>query len=209
MSTAYSLWVGLGNPIPQYIGQRHNIGQHLISSFAYRQGNPSFKESFSSLTCTIAVQSLQSMKLILLLPQTQMNLSGYAVLQVVHFFKIPLGRVIVFHDDIDLPFGKVRLKRGGEAGGHNGLLSLDGALSSSSYARVRLGIGRGRGEIASYVLSPFSPKEKGHLIAWTSALLECLPSLLFLSGDRRDMDIFSYFMSTISLRCPPPSCSVG
>lgn len=160
------LLVGLGNPGSGYARHRHNIGFMAVDAIASLHGFSPFKAKFQG---RVADGRLGRHKVLLLKPDTFMNLSGQAVQEAAHFHKIPLENVIVFHDDLDLAKGKVRVKTGGGHGGHNGLRSID-ALCGADYKRVRLGIGHpGRKEMVhGYVLSDFAGDDK----EWLAALLE-------------------------------------
>jgi PTH1 family peptidyl-tRNA hydrolase len=148
------LFVGLGNPGSQYENTRHNIGfkviDKLVDDFAARDIS---KTSFQG-------KLFRSSNSLFLKPTTFMNLSGKSVQQVKDFFKVELENIIVIHDDIDLPFGAVRFKRGGGHGGHNGLRSLDAHITKE-YIRVRVGVGKPerKSQVADYVLHDFSQDE--------------------------------------------------
>jgi len=149
-----TLFVGLGNPGTQYEDTRHNIGfkviDKLVSDFGARDIS---KNSFHG-------QLYRSANSFFLKPTTYMNLSGKSVQPVKNFFKVELDDVMVMHDDIDLPFGAVRFKRGGGHGGHNGLKSLDEYIGKD-YLRVRIGVGKPehKSQVADYVLHDFSDTE--------------------------------------------------
>lgn len=149
------LIVGLGNPGREYDRTRHNAGfmvvDHLANSFSFAP----FKAKFDGL---IAEGKIGTKKVFLLKPQTFMNLSGNAVVKAAHFYKILPQNIIVIHDDMDLPLGKVKAKCGGGAGGHNGLKSID-AVISPNYNRIRIGVGHGA-DAVRHVLSPFSMTEQ-------------------------------------------------
>ena len=153
-----TLFVGLGNPGSQYEETRHNIGfkviDKLVNDFKARDIS---KNSFHG-------QLYRSTHSFFLKPNTYMNLSGKSVLPVKQFFKIELENVIVIHDDIDLPFGALRFKKGGGHGGHNGLKSID-ELLGKEYIRVRIGVGKPehRSQVADYVLHTFSNEESENL----------------------------------------------
>lgn len=155
-----TLFVGLGNPGSQYENTRHNIGfkviDKLVDDFSARDIS---KTSFQGRLYRCANS-------LFLKPTTFMNLSGISVQSVKHFFKVELEDVIVIHDDIDLPFGAVRFKRGGGHGGHNGLKSLDAHITKE-YLRVRIGVGKPerKSEVADYVLHAFSQDEMSELDA--------------------------------------------
>jgi len=153
-----TLFVGLGNPGSQYENTRHNIGFKIIDKLVDRfSARDISKTSFRG-------KLYRSASSFFLKPGTFMNLSGQSVQPVKHFFKIELENVIVIHDDIDLPFGAVRFKRGGGHGGHNGLRSLDEHLSKE-YIRVRIGVGKPehKSQVSDYVLHDFSQDEEKYL----------------------------------------------
>lgn len=165
------LIVGLGNPGPNYEHTRHNIGFMVIDELIRRQNAQ--KLSSSSFNGELYKFSNH----FLLKPLTFMNLSGNSVLAVKSFYKI--DDVVVIHDDLDLPFGTLRFKKGGGDGGHNGLKSTDEKISKE-YIRVRMGIGKPehKGEVASYVLSNFSKEEQEHLSMWIPFACEAVEYLL-------------------------------
>jgi len=159
MSDERFLIVGLGNPGPRYAATRHNAGFFVLDELADRIG-ARFKAHKGS--ADLAEGRLAGQPVILAKPRSYMNTSGGPVAQVSRFFKIDLPRIVVVHDELDLPYGVIRLKRGGGEGGHNGLKSVTAALGSKDYARVRFGIGRppGRQDPAEYVLREFSATER-------------------------------------------------
>ncbi|CZE45909.1 aminoacyl-tRNA hydrolase [Campylobacter geochelonis] len=150
------LVVGLGNPGAQYADTRHNIGFMLVDKMLEDDG---FTDVSSS---KFQGELYKKGSLLLLKPQTYMNVSGYSVKMVKDFYKPE--RVIVVHDDIDLNFGAVKFKIGGSSGGHNGIKSID-SLIGVEYERVRVGIGRGKGNVAGFVLSKFEDDEQKKLEA--------------------------------------------
>ena len=153
--------VGLGNPGPEYETTRHNIGflaiDHMLDqwkSFENQRMQSKFQSELAS------GQTPSKIKCVLVKPQTFMNLSGHSVGDIVRFFKSAVSDVIVVHDDIDLPFGNIRIKQGGGHGGHNGLKSLDSNLGDVTYVRVRVGVGRAEhASVSAHVLGPFSNTE--------------------------------------------------
>ncbi len=149
--------VGLGNPGREYTATRHNIGFMVVSLLSRRLGAPPPKRRFRS---DLTEGLLDGEKIVLAAPQTYMNLSGHAVREVVNWYHQPLGEVLVVGDDLDLPFGTLRLRGHGSAGGHNGLASIVEQLGSQQFARLRIGIGRGPGNAAARVLSRFSAEEE-------------------------------------------------
>jgi PTH1 family peptidyl-tRNA hydrolase len=159
------LVVGLGNPGREYAGHRHNVGFRVVDLLASRTGAKFGRSKRAHAEVAEGRLSLGGPKLVLVKPLTYMNLSGSAVASLGQFFKVPVANVIAVHDELDVPFGQVRAKRGGGEGGHNGLRSMSKSLSSKEYARVRFGIGRppGRQDPADYVLSDFSAAERKEL----------------------------------------------
>jgi len=155
------LITGLGNPEPQYEGNRHNVGFMVIDRLVDRWRAPSLREKFKG---EFAKASFRGEDAVLLEPMTFMNLSGESVRPAMQFFKIALGEVIVIHDELDLPFGEVRIKVGGGAAGHNGLKSIIQHGGGNGFLRVRVGIGRPRsGRPEGYVLSDFAAIERAEL----------------------------------------------
>ena len=151
------LVVGLGNPGEQYVGTRHNIGFDVLDLFA------SEKEEYfkSDRLCEKAVVKFKGRNLILIKPTTFMNLSGKAVHYWLQKEKIPIDRLLIISDDIALPFGKLRLKGKGSDGGHNGLKDIQQVLQTSSYSRLRFGVGSSfaKGRQSDYVLGRWSDEE--------------------------------------------------
>ncbi|MEV4126037.1 MULTISPECIES: aminoacyl-tRNA hydrolase [Nocardia] len=159
-STGPALVVGLGNPGPEYERTRHNIGFLVADVLAQRVGGRFAVHKKSGADLLQA--RLDGRQVLIAKPRSFMNLSGRPVAALAKFFSVPPTEVIVVHDELDLPFGQVRLKRGGGEGGHNGLRSVSSALTTKDYLRTRIGIGRppGRQDPADYVLKPFSSVER-------------------------------------------------
>jgi peptidyl-tRNA hydrolase, PTH1 family len=153
------LIAGLGNPGPEYAGNRHNAGFMVADLLAERMG-ARFKRDRSR--AAVATGRLAGFPVTLAKPLSFMNLSGRPVAALRTFYKVPADRIVVIHDELDLPFGTLRLKQGGGDNGHNGLRSLTAALGTRDYFRVRVGIGRppGRMDPADYVLHDFSAAER-------------------------------------------------
>ncbi len=149
------LIVGLGNPGREYIATRHNIGFMLIDRLLVRLDGRMRRMQSKALVASVMREGA---KVILAKPQTFMNLSGQAIQGLVHFYKIPLQNLIVAHDDLDLPFGTLRIRPGGGAGGQKGVKSTIQHLGTQDFPRLRLGIGRppGRMDAAAYVLQNFA-----------------------------------------------------
>jgi peptidyl-tRNA hydrolase, PTH1 family len=160
------LFVGLGNPGERYVGNRHNIGFMAVQAIARRHDIKPWRRRFQG----VAVEgALGGEKVLLLLPGTYMNESGRAVAEAVHFYKLGLGDLIVFHDELDLPAGKLRVKAGGGNAGHNGLRSIS-AHVGNDYRRVRFGIGHpgDKDLVEPYVLQDFAKSER----PWVETLCE-------------------------------------
>jgi PTH1 family peptidyl-tRNA hydrolase len=172
-----SLVVGLGNPGPGYAGNRHNVGFMVLDVLARRLG-ARFKSHRTQ--CEIVEGRLAGGPCVLAKPRSYMNLSGGPVVNAARFFKVTLDDLVVVHDDLDLPFGTVRLKRGGGEGGHNGLRSITKSVGSREYLRVRFGIDRppGRQDPADYVLRDFAPAERRELDVLLEHCADAVESLL-------------------------------
>lgn len=156
------LVVGLGNPGPAYAGNRHNVGFLVVDLLATRMSGR-FKAHRSR--ADIVEGRLGGGRVVLAKPRSYMNESGGPVSALLDFFRVPLERLVVVHDELDLPFGGLRLKLGGGDNGHNGLKSVRGSLGSGEFHRVRFGIGRppGRMDAAAFVLRDFSGTERRSL----------------------------------------------
>jgi peptidyl-tRNA hydrolase, PTH1 family len=179
------LVVGLGNPGPGYAGHRHNVGQMALAELAHRVSAGShsaatFKTHKANATVAEARLSPGGPKLILAKPNSFMNLSGAPVAQLLRFYDLDASRLIVLHDELDIPFDTIRLKSGGGHGGHNGIRDIAAAIGTPDFVRVRIGIGRppGRQDAADFVLKPFSGAER-----------EVLPSLLSDAVDATELVI--------------------
>ncbi|MFG2053706.1 aminoacyl-tRNA hydrolase [Micromonospora sp. NPDC048930] len=159
------LVVGLGNPGREYAGNRHNVGFMVADLLAGRLGGRFGRHKRAVAEAAEGRLGFGGPKLVLVKPLTYMNLSGGPVVALAQFHKIPPGRVIAVHDELDIPYGQVRVKCGGGEGGHNGLRSMSKSLGTKDYVRVRFGIGRppGRQDPADYVLSDFSSSERKEL----------------------------------------------
>ena len=159
------LVVGLGNPGREYAGNRHNVGFLVAEVLAGRLGAKFGRHKRAVAEVAEGRLGFGGPKLVLVKPLTYMNLSGGPVVAVAQFHKIPPARVIAVHDELDIPYGQLRVKCGGGEGGHNGLRSMSKSLGTKDYVRVRFGIGRppGRQDPADYVLSDFSSVERKEL----------------------------------------------
>jgi peptidyl-tRNA hydrolase, PTH1 family len=191
------LFVGLGNPGAKYAGNRHNIGFMAVDRIAADHGFTPWRKAFQGLA---AEGRLGTEKVALLKPETFMNLSGQSVQAAVAFWKLPLADVTVFHDELDLAPGKMRLKQGGGHAGHNGLRSIHGHLGEA-YARVRLGIGHPghKDAVAAYVLHDFAKSDAEWLDDLMRGIAEGAPALAEGDGQR--------FMNAVALRTAPPRSS--
>ncbi|WP_319459070.1 aminoacyl-tRNA hydrolase [Micromonospora sp. RTP1Z1] len=159
------LVVGLGNPGREYAGNRHNVGFMVAELLAGRVGGKFGRHKRAVAEVAEGRLGFGGPKLVLVKPLTYMNLSGGPVAALAQFYKIPPGRVIAVHDELDIPYGQLRVKCGGGEGGHNGLRSMSRSLGTKEYVRVRFGVGRpaGRQDPADYVLSDFSTVERKEL----------------------------------------------
>lgn len=187
------LFVGLGNPGDKYQQNRHNIGFMAVDAIAHRHNFSGWQKKFQALACE---GRLGSARVLLLKPQTFMNLSGQSVREAAAFYKIGLENVAVFHDELDLVPGKVRVKKGGGSGGHNGIRSIDEHLGQD-YLRVRLGIGHpgDKNLVSPYVLSDFFKAER----EWLSALIDAVAENAgLLAADEAEL-----FMTRVAQAVPP------
>jgi len=170
------LIVGLGNPGPSYLLNRHNVGFIILDMIANDYNLPDFKTKNKTL---ITEGTIDGVKCLFLKPMNFMNNSGPSVSQIANFYKIPLEDIIVFHDELDLPFTKIRTKIGGGAGGHNGLKSIDAHLGKD-YRRIRIGIDHPghKDRVTPHVLGNFSKQEIEDLPYILGPLSDELPLLL-------------------------------
>lgn len=198
MSGGPKLFVGLGNPGPSYARHRHNIGFMAVDAIAWRHRLPPWRRKFQG---ELTEGEIGGHRVLLLKPMTFMNLSGQSVGEAMRFFKIPLGDIVVFHDELDLVPGKVRVKQGGGVAGHNGLKSLATHLRSPDFKRVRLGIGHPghKDRVIGHVLSDFHKSDAD----WLEPLLDGIAeaAALLAAGDDAG------FMNRIALLMQPPSNS--
>ncbi|WP_018634658.1 aminoacyl-tRNA hydrolase [Parafrankia elaeagni] len=171
------LVVGLGNPGPGYAGNRHNIGFMVVELLAERTGA---RLRSHRARADVDQVRLAGQPAVLARPRTFMNVSGPPVAGLRAFYKTDVARVIVVHDELDIPFGVIRLKRGGGDNGHNGLRSITSALGSRDYLRVRVGIGRppGRMDPADFVLRDFSTVERKELPLLVDSAADAVESLV-------------------------------
>jgi peptidyl-tRNA hydrolase, PTH1 family len=172
------LIVGLGNPGAKYDRTRHNIGFDLIDQLAKRWQIPvSDQKRFQGL---VGEGWVNHQKIVLLKPQTFMNLSGHSVRSVLDWYKLAPTEVLVLYDDLDLPLGKLRIRLAGSAGGHNGMKSIISHLGTPTFPRLRMGIGKSQDETISHVLGKFSVAEAS-----------IVTDILQLSADAVDLSLGS------------------
>lgn len=179
------LIVGLGNPGRQYANTRHNVGWMALDELGSIGSADAFRKKFSG---EYAKGRIAGRDAILLRPETFMNESGRSVQPAAAFFHVEASDIIALHDELDLPFGEVRIKVGGGHAGHNGLRSMMKHLGTPDFIRVRIGIGRPpagfRGEVADYVLSAFDPVERAMLPDLVTKAVEAVSKVAGLGVDR-------------------------
>jgi PTH1 family peptidyl-tRNA hydrolase len=191
------LWVGLGNPGAKYAGNRHNIGWMAVDRIAADHGFTPWRSRFQG---SVAEATLGGRKIVLLKPETYMNLSGQSVGEAMRYYKLTPAEVTVFHDELDLAPGKCRLKSGGGHAGHNGLRSIHQHVGEA-YQRVRLGIGHPghKDRVAGYVLSDFAKAEQDWLDDLLRGISDGAAALAQGDGAR--------FLNAVALRTAPPRSS--
>ena len=170
------LWVGLGNPEPGMARQRHNVGFMALDAIARRHGFGPWRQRFKGV---VAEGTVGGERVLALKPLTYMNGSGESVQPAAAFFKLPPEAITAFHDELDLAMGKVRVKRGGGAAGHNGLRSMDRQLGTPEYWRVRLGIGHpgSKERVHGHVLGDFAKADQPLLAGLLDAVADAAPML--------------------------------
>ena len=195
------LLVGLGNPGPRYAGHRHNVGFMAVDEIVRRRVFSPWRARFNG---EVAEGHLGGERVIALKPMTFMNESSKAVGEAVRFLKVPLDRLVVFHDELDIAPGRVRMKKGGGAGGHNGLRDID-AHVGKDYRRVRIGIGHPghKDLVLHWVLRDFERDERDSKDGWVPKVLGALAdeaALLVEGGAKAD----EKYMSRVAHLAPPP-----
>ncbi len=170
------LWVGLGNPEPGMARNRHNIGFMALDVIADRHGFSPWRQRFKGL---VSEGTIGGEKILALKPLTYMNVSGESVQPAAAFYKLAVEDIVAFHDELDLAPGKMRMKQGGGAAGHNGLRSMDRVLGSPNYWRVRLGIGHpgDKDRVLGYVLGDFGKDDRDWLVGLLDAVADAAPLL--------------------------------
>ena len=185
---AAKLIVGLGNPGPKYLWTRHNAGFIVLDRFASLTGIAATRKSFSGL---YGEGEFKGNRLFLLKPQTYMNLSGRSVAEALRFHKLAPSDLIVIHDELDIPFGQIKLKTDGGHGGHNGLRSLHQELGTGDYNRLRVGIGKPlHGNMADYVLTNFGKDEMNDLPRLVDGVVDAL-EMLIVEGIPKTMSLYN------------------
>lgn len=175
------LVVGLGNPGPKYALTRHNIGFMQIDYFLKSVSGPSLKSDFKA---HVAKFKYEDTEVVVAEPQTYMNLSGESVRAIMDFYKIPLEKLLVIHDEVDLPFGQMKLQKNRGHGGHNGIRDITEKMGSADYARLRLGVGRPAHPemaVADFVLQKFNDEEMTAMPAFLDKAVDAL-DLIFAKG---------------------------
>jgi PTH1 family peptidyl-tRNA hydrolase len=186
MST--KLIVGLGNPGPKYLWTRHNAGFIVLDRFASLAGISVNKKSFSAF---YGEGNYKGERVLLLKPQTFMNLSGRSVAEALRFHKLELSDLLIIHDELDIPFGQIKFKENGGHGGHNGLRSLHQQLGGGNYQRLRVGIGRPlHGDMADYVLTNFAKDEMSALPTVVDGIVDAL-EMFITEGLPKTMSLFN------------------
>lgn len=191
------MWLiaGLGNPGPKYQRNRHNIGFRVVDELARRHRLEPLRDKFGGL---VGSGLIGRDKVVILKPMEYMNNSGFAVQRAVQFHDIASDEIIVVHDEIDLPFGRLRLKAGGGHGGHNGLRSMVAQLGNSDFLRVRVGVGKpakddggaGDGRVSKHVLSDFPSAMSGEVDELVSRAADSVEAIL-VRGIRAAMNDFN------------------
>jgi len=178
------LFVGLGNPTPNSQNNRHNIGFKVVDAINKEFGLSKQKPKFKGLLTT---GNIGEKKIYVIKPLTFMNNSGICIRELLEYFKIEAEDVIVFHDDLDVEFGKIKVKFGGSSAGHNGIASIDKFIGKD-YSRVRIGIGKPENKVSAsdYVLNDFTEDEQKHLEKITNNIIESISILI----DKK-LDLFS------------------
>jgi PTH1 family peptidyl-tRNA hydrolase len=176
------IFVGLGNPTAEYAATKHNVGFMLADRLAKELSADIWREKFNSL---VAESFFDGEKVLIVKPQTFMNLSGESVAPIVNFYKIGVENLVVAHDDMDLPLGMIRLRPKGSGGGHHGVESIIQHLGTQNFPRIRIGIGRPpeNWSVNSHVLSPFVQNDAKII---SNALDELVPAVICIFKDGID-----------------------
>ena len=171
------LIVGLGNPEEDYSKTRHNMGFNVVNKIANEYGIEINKKKFDGL---VGEGIIENKKVMLLKPQTYMNLSGKSIIQVVNFYKIPVEDICVIYDDVDVEIGNIRIRKQGSSGSHNGMKSVIEELGTENFTRIRVGIGKPefKNDMINYVIGAIPEEEKGKLDKGCTKAKEAVIELL-------------------------------
>jgi len=180
MQQESQLWlvVGLGNPGPNYQGNRHNVG-FMVADRLYDRGEGLDWQSSGRFEAQLAKRRFENQPVLLVKPQTYMNLSGRTVGPLARFYRIEPANVIAIHDDVDLPLGRLKVKQGGGDGGHKGIRSVTQELGSPDFVRIRFGVGRPvGGDVTDFVLSDFADSEREAVAAQVDRASEAVTAVI-------------------------------
>lgn len=166
---------GLGNPGQEYEGTRHNIGFTAMDLISKKYGIDIRKEKFDSI---IGTGRIGKEKVILVKPQTYINLSGKAVYQVMDYFDVDIEHLIVIYDDFDIPLGNIRIRKAGSAGTHNGMRSIVSSLKTGNFPRIRVGIGDDKGDLIKFVLGKLGGTEKEKINATLDKVADAVETII-------------------------------
>jgi peptidyl-tRNA hydrolase, PTH1 family len=188
------LVVGLGNPGPDYAGNRHNVGAMVVSALAGSLGARLTKHKARAEVAQLRLPPVGGQPgpgLVVAVPHTYMNLSGGPVSALAQYFGVETDQMLVVHDELDIPFGELRLKKGGGEGGHNGLRSVSQSLGTKEYCRLRLGIGRppGRMDAADFVLRDFASAERAGAALMVAEGVEAVLDVVRLGWERAQLEV--------------------
>ena len=173
---------GLGNPGTRYDGTPHNIGFEAVDAIAAEAG--AVWEGKKAFNCLMARCNFAGVQVLLVKPQTFMNLSGDSVAPIVKYHNAAVADLLVIHDDIDLPAGRIRLRRGGSSGGHNGIKSVVERLGDPDFVRLKLGVGKDRDNVVAHVLGKFAPEVRKTMDAVVAASVKAAAAVLRNGPDR-------------------------
>ena len=200
------IFVGLGNPTAEYAATKHNVGFMLADLLADKISADNWREKFNAL---IAESFFEGEKILIVKPQTFMNLSGEAVAPIMNFYKIDVQNLVVAHDDMDLPLGMIRLRPKGSGGGHHGIESIIRHIGTQNFPRVRIGVGRPpqNWSVNHHVLSPFTQEDADKISA---ALEELVPAVLciFSEGINNAMNKFNPKRKKSDIADKNPVCEI-
>lgn len=169
--------LGLGNPGPEYEATRHNIGQYIVKAIVSHFSGSSFKKQ-QKLKADLSFTEVDSTRLLLSIPHTYMNESGFCTHLVQSYYKYTPSQLLVIHDDLDLSIGTIKYKFGGGDGGHNGIKDISQKLANKNYHRIKVGIGRGNNQVTSHVLGKIPEHEMLVIDRSIEIFLNILPDLL-------------------------------